>query len=123
MKTTLILSSKNLSDEHLMDLTRELANTLNHETDVEVSLPEGRGGVGARGDAITLGQIILTALSSGTLVALFKVLKTYFERKPLLEVEFQRADGQKFKVVAEHLKKGQLDQTLKMASDFLGGLR
>jgi hypothetical protein len=35
-------------------------------------LPEERGG--AQGDAVTIGQIVLAALSSGTVVALFQVI-------------------------------------------------
>ncbi len=52
-------------------------------------------------------------------MALLSVLKTYLERKPSLEMEFQRIDGQKFQIKAEHLDKSQIEQTMKLANEFL----
>jgi hypothetical protein len=121
MDVTLKLSAADLDAEDLQDLTLELAKTLDRETDLHANLPEEHGGPGTKGDAITLGQIILTALSSGTVVALFGVLKSYFERKPSLAMELQRADGRNFKVAAEHLDKNQVNQTIKLANEFLEG--
>ena len=119
MDSTLQLTASDLSDEDLQILTRELSKTLNDETDVKATLPEEAGISGAKGDPITLGAIILTAFSSGTGVALFNVIKSYIERKPSLEFEFKRADGQQLKIKAEQLNKDQIDQTIQMANDFL----
>ena len=120
MDSTLQLTAGDLSDEDLQVLTRELSKTLNDETEVKATLPTGTGESGTKGDAITLGAIILTALSSGTVVALFNVLKSYIERKPSLELEFKREDGQQLKIKAEQLNKDQIDQTLQIANEFFG---
>ena len=64
MDAALKLTSIDLDAEDLQDLSRDLANTLNRETELEATLPEESGEPGTRGDAITLGQIILTALSA-----------------------------------------------------------
>jgi hypothetical protein len=119
MDAILKLTAADLDAEDLQDLTRDLVKTLNSETDLHATLPEERGGPGTKGDAITLGQIILTALSSGTIVALFGVLKSYFERKPSLELLVEGPDGRKFEVKAEQLSRNQVDQTIKMANDFI----
>jgi hypothetical protein len=114
--------SSDLAAEDLQALTRELSQNLNRETEVNADLPEEAGGPGTRGGAVELvGQILLTALSSGTVAALFNILKSYLERKPSLEMEFQRSDGQKLRVRAEDLDKGQIQQTMKLANEFLRG--
>ncbi len=122
MDATLKIISSDLAAEDLQVLTRELSQALNKETEVSATLPEESGGPGTRGGAVELlGQILLTALSSGTVVALFNILKSYLERKPSLEMEFQRTDGQKLKVRAEDLDKSQIEQTMKLVNEFLRG--
>ncbi len=121
MDTKLKIISTDLGAEDLQNLTRDLAKTLNKETDVAASLPEGTGDVGDKGDPITLGMILLAALEGGAVAALFGVLKAYFERKPLLTMEFERQDGQKFKIQAEHLDENQIAKTVELANDFLRG--
>ncbi len=120
MNSTLQLTASDLSDEDLQKLTLELSKTLNDETEAKATIPEKPGGPGSKGDPITLGTIILAALSSGTVVALFNVLKSYIERKPSLEIEFKREDGQHLKIKAEQLSKDQIDHTIQMANDFIG---
>ena len=120
MDATLQLIAGDLSGGDLQKLTLDLSRTLNDETDAISVIPENPGGSGNKGDPITLGTLILTALSSGTVVALFNVLKSYIERKPSLEMEFKREDGRQFKIKAEQLNKDQIDQTLQMANDFFG---
>ena len=120
MDSTLQLTASDLSDEDLQKLTLELSKTLNDETEAKATIPENSGEPGSKGDPITLGTIILTALSTGTVVALFNVLTAYFQRKPSLELEFKREDGQQLKIKAEQLNKDQIDQTIQMANDFIG---
>ena len=121
MDSTLQLTATDLSNEDLQALTLELSKTLNDETEAKATLPEETGETGSKGDPITLGTVILTALSSGTVVALFNVIKSYIERKPSLELEFKREDGRQFKIKAEQLNKDQINQTIQMANDFFGG--
>ncbi len=99
-------------DEELAELGSALLRSINQETDLTARLPEERGGAGTKGDAITIGQIVLMALSSGTVVALLQVLKSYLERKPTLRFEIEAADGRKLKITAEHFSPEQLAQTM-----------
>ena len=119
MKLSLLVSCPDLSDEKLQLLTGDLANTLNKETELTGTLAEQTKKRGAKGVPITIGMIVLTALSSGTVVALFNVLKSYFERRPSLEVVIKRADEKEVTIQAENLTKKQFDQTIKMANEFI----
>lgn len=119
MDASLLISCKDLSDEDLQLLTGDLTNTLNRETELTGTLAEQTKKKGAKGEPITIGMIILTALSSGTVVALFNVLKSYFERRSSLEMVIKRADGEEFTIRAENLSSEQVDETIKMANEFL----
>jgi hypothetical protein len=120
MDSTLQLTANDLSDEDLQKLTLELSKTLNDETEANATLPEKTGESGTKGDPITLGTIIITALSSGTVVALFNVIKSYIERKPSLELQLKSKDGREFNIKAEQLHKDQMDHTIQLAKDFIG---
>ena len=120
MEAILKITSDDLDEEKLQDLTRDLTRTLNRETDVEATLPEEAGELGDKGDPVTIGAIVLTALSSGTVVALFNVFRTYFERRQSLEVELARPDGKKFKLKAENLDEDEIERTVKLVNEFLG---
>ena len=120
MSVTLSIMCDDLEAEDLHAITVELGKTLNEETDLATSLAETRGKPGQRGIDVSLGQIILTAFSSGAVVALFNIMKTYFERKSTLKFNIQRGDGKSFEIRAENLTKGQINETIRIASDFLG---
>lgn len=114
MNAILSLHHNEMSQEDIQELTFELKNSLNQETDLTAQLPEEAGGLGTKGDAVTLGQIALTAVGSGgVLAALMPVLKAYVERKPTLRIEIEETvDGKKVKIEAEHLRTGQIKQTI-----------
>ena len=119
MDSTLQLTANDLSDEDLQKFTFELSKTLNDETEAKATIPKKSGGPGSKGDPITLGTIILTALSSGTVVALFNVIKSYIERKPSLELQLKSKDGREFNIKAEQLHKDQIEHTIQLAKDFI----
>ena len=85
---------------------------------MSASLVAGPSKPGTKGDPITIGALALAFLTSGSAVALFHVAKTIFERKPTLEMEFEREDGKKLKIRAEQMKAGQIEQTFAIARDF-----
>ncbi|WP_446008340.1 effector-associated constant component EACC1 [Candidatus Electrothrix sp.] len=111
MDAILSLHDDERADEDIQELVFSLTRTLNQETDLTAGLPEETGGLGTKGDIGIVGQIILAALSSGTVVALLQVLKSYVERKPTLRIEIENADGSKVKIEAEHLKTDRIEQT------------
>jgi hypothetical protein len=123
MDATLKVISGDITTHDLQDLTQDLCNTMNNETELKAAIPEKQGNVGEKGGAIELGQILITALTSGTIVSLFNVLKSYFEREPSLEFEFTRSDGTTLKIHEKQLGKTQIDNTMKIINDFFKGQR
>lgn len=112
MAVELSVLCEELDEEDLQSLVLELARDLSTTTGVEVDLREERAPHGSKGDAITLGQIAITFLTSGAAVAAINVLKTYFAREPKLKFRFKTndrdvtidgssLDGQKFEQVVQ----------------------
>jgi len=118
MNAKLSLHDSSLSQEDITELTRRLQQDINQETDLTAAVPETPGGLGAKGDVSIIGQILLAALSSGTVVALFQVLKSYVERKPTLRLELKTPDGRELMLAAEHFSAGQIEQTIQAAKQF-----
>jgi hypothetical protein len=112
MDVILSLYDSSLSAEDIAELSSKLQIDINQESDLSARQLETAGGIGTKGDAVTIGQIMLAALSSGTVVALFQVLQSYFERKPTLRFEIETADGGKLNIETEHLSPEQIEQTL-----------
>ena len=112
MDATLSLHDSRMAAEDLQSLTARLLRSINQETELTARLPEERGSAGAKGDAVTIGAIILAALNSPAVEALFQVLKSYIERKPTLRFEIKTADGREMKIEAEHLSPAQIAQAM-----------
>jgi hypothetical protein len=119
MDATLSIHGSGMSEEDIAELTSRLRHDINQETDLTARLPEAKGSSGLKGDAITIGQLVLVALSSGTVVALFQVLKAYLERKPTLRFEIETADGRKQKFEIEHFSPEQIAQTMQAVKQLL----
>ena len=119
MHVDLAISSNKLADNRLQDLTRELCAQLNEQQDVDAEIPTAAAEAGAKGDMVTMGTLALTFMTSGAAVALFNIAKAYFERDKSLVIKLTNDEGQEFAVTAENLSAGQVDQTLKLAKNFL----
>ncbi len=120
MNATMKINCDELASEDIQEITMEMMRVLNRETDVTASLPEESAQKGARGDAVTLGQLALTALSGGAAVAMFNVFKSYIERRKSLVIEIKGDDGKTLSLNAENLSQQQFDPTLEMATNFTG---
>jgi hypothetical protein len=119
MPITLSLSSVDLDDEALQELTRQLCRDLGDEAGVAASLAAEPSEAGAKGDFEIIGQILIKAAGAGGAVAaLVGVLKAYVQRKPSLQFEFQNKGGDKLKIKADDLRADdmtKLVQTIKKA--------
>jgi hypothetical protein len=118
---TLSLTSAELDSEELHDLTRDLCQMLNEETDIQAVIGQSSPKVGSKGDPVTLGTLALTFLTGGSAVALIRVLGIYFSRKESLDVTLERNDGSKIKIKAENLRPEQIERTSSLAREFFGG--
>lgn len=120
MNPTLSIHCNELSDEDIQELAADIAATLNRETDLDARPAEETGGAGHKGDALTIGQIVLTAFTSGAVVALINVLKSYVERKSSLTFEVQCGEHQKISIRAENMDEKRFDETVQKAREILG---
>ena len=120
MPISLQIAAPGLSEDDLQQVTQELCKTINDETDVSAELQYGAPVRGGKGEPITLATLALAFLTSGAAVALFEVLKAYFERNASLKITLKRPDGHTLELGAENLRSGQIDRTLALAEDFVG---
>ncbi|MBI5433611.1 MAG: hypothetical protein HZA52_12345 [Planctomycetes bacterium] len=89
--------------EDLQGLVDELTSELNQLQGADVRVEQVAAPKGSRGDAISLGNILITFISSGAAVAAINVLKTYFQREPALKLKFKGADGEEVELDAKRL--------------------
>jgi hypothetical protein len=108
MSIALSISSTELSDDRIQDLTLDLCGTLNKETDIEAKLPKGAAKKGSRGDPITLGLILLTIFKSGSMVAFLNVLRSLLDREPSIKMSVKREDGTEITIDAKNMNSDQI---------------
>lgn len=118
MAQTLIVASERLEPAEVQALARDLVSSINRHTDARAEIAEGEGRPGERGDPVTLGAIALGFITSGAAVALFQVVKAYFERDETLELSFERSDGRKLTIKAENISAERIDESVAMAQAF-----
>ena len=111
MPVTLSVSAADLDNDDLQDLTRQLCRDLIDEAGVTAALGAQPTEPGTKaGDLPVFGQIIIAALSGGGFaVALVNVLKAYIQRKPSLQFELQKKNGDKVKIKADDLRAGDMN--------------
>jgi hypothetical protein len=108
----------------LQDLTFEMCAAVNAETDAEATVAERQGESGDKGGVIEAGTIILALLGSGGVaVSLVNVWKSYVERGRHISVELKREDGRAINIKADNLDDSQVEQTLRLVREFIGGER
>ena len=123
MTIQLAFSSKELDAEDLQEITTEFCQSIVREADMDARFVEGSNDKGARGEPITLGLIALTLLKSQSLVVIFNLLRSYFDREPSLDVVIQREDGAKITINARNIQPQQIDETFNKAKEFLQGFK
>ena len=108
-----------LSDERIQRLTNDLVNTLNKKAEITAKLPENNSEKGLKGEPITIGTCLLTALSSGTIVALFEVLKTFCDReRSLRRISIKRPDGGEITFESKDITTKEQETILELAQQF-----
>ncbi len=110
MAITLSLSAADLDNDDLQDVTRRLCRDLIDEAGVTATLATRAAEPGAKGDLPVYGQIIIAAVSGGGfVVALVNVLKAYVQRKPSLQFELRKKNGDKITIKAGDLRASDMN--------------
>jgi hypothetical protein len=100
-----------LSQEFSSDVAR-LSGVVSHAP------PSASPEPGKKGDPITLGAIIIAAVSgSGALTALVGTIGSYLARDRRTEVEIQTPDGRKVRISSQAFKPAELEETLRPLLD------
>jgi hypothetical protein len=71
--------------------------------DVEVSSPSAPVGQGAKGDPVTIGTIVLTAFTSGGVVALINCFKSIYARDHAIKCSLALPNGTKLQIDAKNI--------------------
>jgi hypothetical protein len=123
MPITLSLSSVDLDDEALQELTRQLCRDLSDEAGVVASPATEPSEAGAKGDFEIIGQILIKAVGAGgAIAALVGVLNAYVQRKPSLQFEFQKKGGDKLKIKAEDLRADDMTRLVLTIKEAVEGM-
>jgi hypothetical protein len=123
MPITLSLSSVDLDDEALQELTRQLCRDLSDEADIAASPATEASEAGAKGDFEIIGQILIKAVGAGgAMAALVGVLNAYVQRKPSLQFEFQKKGGDKLKIKAEDLRADDMTRLVQTIKEAVEGM-
>src|ERR1700760_1754119 len=119
MEIEISLRSNEIDPDRLHASTLELKRSLLDDTEAIVSAPPTYSTTGAKGDPISVGTIIVTFLTSGTAISLFKVLEAYVTRKRSIDLEVSRPDGAKFVLRRKDLSAKDLAGTQKVFENFI----
>ena len=112
MELKIKVFNDSLNDEDIHRVTNELNQAINYETDFTSILSPSDMNPGQKGDPSILGEIILTAFSSGAIVALINVIKSYINRDSNLNIDITGKNGKSIKLNAVNIKSNALDNTL-----------
>jgi hypothetical protein len=114
------LSEEDMDASRIQQVTREAAEALDHQAQISARLPEGIMKASKKGDWQSLGTIVMQlAGSGGVIVSLIGVFRTWFERRPKLQIELERADGATLKIRSENFDADQVRQLAKQIESFL----
>ncbi len=93
MSAQLSISTGNLEPEELDRLSRDLERQLTETGGVALGAVPHPTAPGQRGDPITVGTLLLAAVTSDTVSALFNIIKSYVDRGIDLNFEGTGTDG------------------------------
>ncbi|MFL4471145.1 hypothetical protein ACERZ8_15110 [Tateyamaria armeniaca] len=111
----LTLHSDGLSDSATQARLRQLAREIEARSDAKTELARGDATPGTKGDAVTIGTLLMTLMTSGAAVAALNVLKSWVEKDKTISFSLKRSDGTEISVNASNMEDAE-----KLVAD-LGG--
>lgn len=104
MSAQLSISPAGLEPEELDRISRDLERQLTETGGVVVGTASNQTVLGQRGDPITVGTLLLAAVTSGTVSALFNIIKSYIDRGIDLSFEGTASDGRPIKIAMKGVR-------------------
>lgn len=125
MIANLSISSEERSDTNIEKLTADFYRDLIKEGHLKAELAKVEvqkkvKGERTKGDPITIGLIIITALKSGAVVSLLNVLKSYLEKRPPITVKIKTRDGTEITIEKNDVRPENEEATIKRLNDMVG---
>lgn len=105
--------SADAKDSAVVALTRDLRNDLIRAADVSEVESSTPTEFGKRGDALTIGQLILTFMTSGVGTAVVHCIAAYVKREPSLRVVVKRPDGRIVELSARNIDDPRILETVR----------
>jgi len=101
-------------ESQIADITRRLALDLSRNG-VAARSVEAKNQPGDRGDAVTLGQLALAALTGGAATALINCLKAYISQVRSLTAKITLPDGTKIEISGKNVDSAAVRDMLRLA--------
>ena len=116
MSVSFRIAATGLSEDETDTLSRRLIKDAAEEQ-LQLNLSSDRANApgGQRGDPFTVGALMLSLVTSGSVVALFNLLKSYVDRSGDFSIEFTRKSGASFKLT---MKNVSLEKFQEVVRDF-----
>jgi len=80
------LHSETLEMESIHSISTLLSDSIEKETNYEVLHEQSGPRSGDKGDPVSIGTIVLAAISTGTVISLLDVIKAYLSREPEITI-------------------------------------
>jgi hypothetical protein len=108
------IRSDGLGRDDLDQVTREIEGQLKAAGGVELGSGLTKAAPGERGDpaSFTMGTLLLAAVTSGTVTALFNILKSYVERGVDFTFEGKNGKGEPVKIGMKNVELSQFRSLL-----------
>lgn len=103
----------NIDRESVSDHTMAFRDAIEDKLlDAEVSFPTKKAGIGEKGDPVTVGLIILSLITSGSVVALLECIKGIMARDKKIEFDIKKKNGECIKVTSQNVSTGEIKELL-----------
>jgi hypothetical protein len=112
MSAQLSISPGDLEPEELDRISRDLERQLAGTGGIALSVAPHPTAAGERGDPFTVGALLLAAVTSGTVSALFNIIKSYVDRGIDLNFEGTGTDGRPIKIAMKGVRLAQFRSML-----------
>jgi hypothetical protein len=119
MDVTLTVTEADASDDQIATRTRALLKDIREDADPHARLVTKDAGEGARGDAVSIGQIALALVSGGAITSFIRSMFGYLGRHRKIEIEVQNTARKKLKLKWDYVDSHGEDKALALVTSFL----
>jgi hypothetical protein len=120
-KSTVFLSvSAGGSAERAQSIARTLASDL-RRGGIQAEESYHQGSPGTRGDALSVGQLVLAFLTGGAATALIECLRAYLTRDDTLSIDLSTNDGKKITINSKNVSSADTEKVIRSLQDLTKG--